>query len=164
MLKTRPPLRIFIYHAQGDSETVNALADLLFLHGVEVTLPEEAEAEIKTEEEEAEVLQKLIHEADTVLFCLSDRFNQQASLHDTEWESVLKEVLKRRQGDLFVIPVRLHDCEVPGRLHRWQPVNLYKKGGYEELMDALKVRADRLGAELTPPDRLEEQSLCDRNR
>jgi nucleoside 2-deoxyribosyltransferase len=94
MLKTRPPLRIFIYHAQGDSETVNALADLLFLHGVEVTLPEEAEAEIKTEEEEqlpAEkeaALQKLIREADAILLCLSDRFTQEASSNEGEWESV----------------------------------------------------------------------------
>jgi formylglycine-generating enzyme required for sulfatase activity len=155
MIKTTRPLRIFIYHAQGDSEIVNDLADLLFSHGVEVTLPEEAEAESRTEEQEplsaekeAEALRKLIHEADTVLFCLSDRFNQQAALNEAEWEWVLDEVLKRRQGDLFVIPVSLHECEVPGRLHRWQPVNLYRRGGYEELMYALKVRADRLGREL----------------
>jgi formylglycine-generating enzyme required for sulfatase activity len=156
MPNTRPPLRIFIYHAQGDSETVDALSDLLFSHGVEVTLPEEAELGIDPEVDEQlvaqmreRVLQKVIHEADTIVFCLSDRFNQQASLHqNSEWESVLEEVLKRRQGDLFVIPVRLHECEVPGRLHRWQPVDLYKRAGYEELMQALKTRADILGAEL----------------
>jgi formylglycine-generating enzyme required for sulfatase activity len=157
MIKTRRPLRIFIYHAQGDSEIVNALADRLFLHGVEVTLPEEAEAEIRPEEQEqgpaekeAERLQKLIREADTIVFFLSDRFHQQAVLGQGEWEWVLDEILKRRQGDLFVIPVCLHECEVPGRLHRWQPVNLYKRAGYEELMHALKVRADKLGTELNP--------------
>ena len=155
MTKPRRPLRLFIYHAQGDSEIINVLADRLFQHGVEVTLREEAEIEIDPEVDEQlvaqmeeRVLQKLVHEAGVVVFFLSNRFLQRASLGKEKWEFVLDEVIKRRQGDLFVILVRLHECEVPDRLHRWQPVNLYKRSGYEELMHALKARADRLGTEL----------------
>jgi len=50
------------------------------------------------------------------------------------------------EGTIFLIPLKLEDCEVPERLRRWQWVNLFEDHGYEKLMRALDVRAKELGA------------------
>jgi len=50
-----------------------------------------------------------------------------------------------RQGGAIFIPLRLEKCEVPKRLSRWQPVDLFEETGYERLLRALRARAKSLG-------------------
>ncbi len=49
-------------------------------------------------------------------------------------------------GTIFIIPLRLEDCEVPDRLTQWQWLNLYEDDSYGKLIKALKVRANDLTA------------------
>jgi hypothetical protein len=49
---------------------------------------------------------------------------------------------------VFIIPVRLEDCELPERLRRWQWVDLFQRGGYGRLR-ASTIKA--LGNDFQPP-------------
>jgi formylglycine-generating enzyme required for sulfatase activity len=153
MPKSNHRLKVFIYHVQSDRNIAQALCELLLINGVDAILPED-EPDILAWEQGDEKLQgadeikKVIWKADTVLFCISDEFNKLASMPGAEWRSVLDAAREKRLGAMQILPVCLEECEVPSLLGRWQSINLYEENGYENLMNALKVRADSLGAEL----------------
>jgi hypothetical protein len=52
---------------------------------------------------------------------------------------------EKPEGTIFLIPLRLEECEMPERLRRWHWVNYFKKRGYKKLVDALQKRAAVLG-------------------
>lgn len=52
------------------------------------------------------------------------------------------------EGTIFIIPVRLENCDVPDRLRRLHWVDLFSENGYPLLVLALKRRE----SELYPPD------------
>jgi hypothetical protein len=53
------------------------------------------------------------------------------------------------EGALFLIPVRLEECDVPERLRRWQWADLFADGGFERLQRALLIRAEKGGLKLS---------------
>jgi len=140
-----------MFHAQGDSETVRALSERLRFNGVDVILSGELSvSETETAQSEEETIRNAIHEADTVVFCLSTEFNKMDALKKLDWRTALDSALKKRQADLYIITLRLHESEIPIGLKKWQPIELQQARGYEELMHALQLRADKRGAQLTP--------------
>jgi hypothetical protein len=52
------------------------------------------------------------------------------------------------EGTIFIIPVRLDECDVPDRLRRWHWVRLFDANGFGKLMTALEQRASELGIKL----------------
>jgi hypothetical protein len=51
-----------------------------------------------------------------------------------------------------MIPVRLDDCEIPGRLKQWQSVDLYKPAGYERLAQAVLPEQPKSKFSISGPD------------
>src|SRR5512138_1474087 len=49
---------------------------------------------------------------------------------------------------MFIIPLRLEECDVPQSLQRWQWVDLFEKDGYDKLLRALQKRAEDIGVVL----------------
>jgi len=80
-----------------------------------------------------------------VIICLSKNFNQKG-FRQNEVRIALAEANLQPEGEIFIIPVRLEECEVPSNLQRWHWVNLFEPDGYERLMLALRVRAQRVDA------------------
>ncbi len=52
------------------------------------------------------------------------------------------------KGEIFIIPVRLDECEVLDDLQKWHWVDLFDDDGYIMLMRALRARANNIGATL----------------
>ena len=52
------------------------------------------------------------------------------------------------EGRVFIIPIRLEDCEIPERLRKWQWIDIFKRGGYNKLRDTL---IHQLGDDYIPP-------------
>ena len=48
---------------------------------------------------------------------------------------------EKPEGTIFIVPVRLEECDVPPRLARWHYVDLFRDEGYSRLTAALKARA-----------------------
>lgn len=92
-------------------------------------------------------IRKAVHEADVVVVCLSNQFNQ-AGFRQKEVQLALDTAVDQPEGEIFIIPARLEECDVPESLGRWQWVDLFEVDGFQRIIRALRMRADKINAKL----------------
>jgi LysM repeat protein len=88
-----------------------------------------------------------VREADVVVVCLSKQFNQ-AGFRQKEVRLALDTAMEKPEGEIFIIPARLEECDNLESLRKWHWVDLFEDDGYEMLMRALRARANKIGATL----------------
>jgi hypothetical protein len=91
---------------------------------------------------------KAVHASDVVLVCLSRGSINKAGYVQEELKYALDAADEQIEGAIFIVPVKLEECEIPERLRRWHWVNLFEENSYERLMRSLHHRASTLGIEL----------------
>lgn len=79
-----------------------------------------------------------VRDADIVIVCLSRGSITKSGYVQKEIRHVLDVADEQPEGATFLIPARMEECAVPERLKRWQWVDLYKRGGYQRLLAALR--------------------------
>jgi formylglycine-generating enzyme required for sulfatase activity len=144
MSEPKRPLKVFLSHAHADREAVRALYARLKREGVDVWLDKEkllpgADWELE--------IRKAVRESDVVVVCLSNQFNQ-AGFRQKEVRLALDTAMEKPEGEIFIIPARLEECDVPESLSKWHWVDLFESDGIQRLILALRVRADKIGAAL----------------
>jgi len=144
MPKPKRPLKVFLCHAHADREPVRALYNRLIKDGVDAWLDKEKLLGGADWEYE---IRKAVRESDVVIVCHSQQFNQRG-FRQKEVKIALEEADLLPKGEIFIIPVRLEECDVLDDLRRWHWVDLFESDGYEKLMRALRVRAEKIGAAL----------------
>lgn len=135
-------LRIFLCHSSGDKPVVRLLYIRLQKAGYEPWLDEE---DILPGQDWEREIPKAVQRADVVLVCLSPGAISKTGYIQKEIKFALDVADLQPEGIIFIIPVRLQDCEVPDRLRRWQWVNLFDENGYQRLTRTLNLRAAELG-------------------
>jgi len=140
-------LKVFLCHASGDKPAVRDLYHRLRSDGIAPWLDEEDL--LPGQDWELEI-PKAVRSSDVVIICLSSRAITKAGYVQKEIKDALDVADKQPEGAIFLIPLRLEECEVPERLRRWQWVNLFQERGYERLLRALRVRAESLGLGTLP--------------
>ena len=83
-------------------------------------------------------IRKAILESDVIVVCLSRQFNRLGGYRYKELKIALEKASLVPDNEIFIIPVRLEKCALPGRLRRWQCVDLFEADGYRKLMRALR--------------------------
>jgi len=150
MTADKRPLKVFLCHARADTLTgtgrdrVHALYTRLTQDGVDAWL--DKEKLLPGQDWELEI-RKAVREADVVVVCLSKQFNQ-AGFRQKEVRLALDTAMEQPEGEIFIIPARLEECDNLESLRRWHWVDLFEEGGYEMLMRALRARANKIGATL----------------
>ena len=144
MIEANRPLKVFLCHADVDSKAVRALYDRLVQDGVDAWLDKENILPGQAWDYE---IRKAVREADAVLVCLSKQFNQ-AGYRQKEVRLALDAAMEKPDGDIFIIPARLEECETLESLRAWNWVNLFETDGYDKLMRALNVQAEKVGANI----------------
>jgi hypothetical protein len=104
---------------------------------------------------------KAIREAAAVLACLSARSVAKKGYYQNEFRLALAEFAKRPPGSIYLVPVRLDVCDVPGHeipdlgislgdIHR---VDLFEEGGFDQLVRAIQsaLSASEPGIQASPP-------------
>jgi hypothetical protein len=147
---TRPRaehLRVFMCHAKRDKQQVRNLYAALVRARVDPWLDEE---DLKPGQDWQHEIKKAVAASHVVLVCLSADSVTKAGYYQKEIKLALDEALKQPEGAIFVIPVRLVECEVPNSLaDRYHWVDLFTANGFTKLLDSLKHRAAELN--LQPP-------------
>jgi hypothetical protein len=137
------PLRVFLCHSSGDKEAVRGLYKRLREEGFEPWLDEE---NLEVGREWEREIPKAVRDSDVVIVCLSrDSVNKKGYVQ-REIKFALDVADEQPEGTVFIIPLRLEECDVPDRLNRWQWVDLHHERGYERLVKALRERTKSLGA------------------
>lgn len=144
----KPPrsLRVFLCHSSGDKKAVRELYSRLRSDGIDPWLDEE---NLLPGQDWQFEIQKAVRASDIVLACLSQSAINKTGYIQKELKYALDVADEQPEGTIFLIPVRLEECEIPERLRRWQWVNYFDENGYDRLMLALTVRAGIVGLSIT---------------
>jgi hypothetical protein len=144
MSESKRPLKVFLCHAHADRIAVRALYLRLKREGVDAWL--DKEKLLPGSDWELEI-RKAVRDADVVVVCLSKQFNQ-AGFRQKEVRIALDTAMEQPEGEIFIIPARLEECENLESLRKWHWVDLFEDDGYQSLIRALRARAERIGATL----------------
>ncbi|HEY2915344.1 MAG TPA: toll/interleukin-1 receptor domain-containing protein [Candidatus Angelobacter sp.] len=91
-----------------------------------------------------EEIPKAVNSADVFLVCVSNSSVTKEGYLQREIRYALDAAEEKPEGTIFIIPLKLEECEIPARLRGWQWANLFQENGYARLMQALKLRTGAL--------------------
>ncbi len=145
MPEPKRPFKVFLCHAHADRDPVRGLYARLTKYGVDAWLDK---AKLLPGQDWELEIRKAVREADVVVVCLSKQFNQ-AGFRQKEVRLALDTAMEKPEGEIFIIPARLEECDNLESLRKWHEVDLFEDDGYEILMRAFHARAEKVGAELS---------------
>jgi len=140
------PLRVFLCHSTDDKPTVRELYRKLSAEGwMDVWLDEE---KLLPGQDWNFEIEKALGESDAVIVSLSTGSVSKEGYIQKELRFVLDIALEKPEGTVFILPVRLDNCERPRRLRSIQGVDYfpfeYRDEAYKRLIQSLKLRANTL--------------------
>lgn len=141
-------LRVFLCHASADKPSVRILFRRLVADGVDAWLDQ---AKLLPGQNWKIEIPKAVTDSDIVIVCLSKNSITKEGYVQKEIKAALDAADEKPEGTIFIIPVRLEDCDVPDRLSIYQWVDLFAKGGYNKLIRALISRAEKIESKLPSP-------------
>lgn len=141
------PLRVFLCHSSDDKPTVRELYHRLDSEGwIDAWLDEK---KLYPGQDWNYEIEQAVEEADVILVCLTKNSVTKEGYVQRELRIILDFADYKPEGTLYIIPVRLEECEPPKRIRRWQYADYFPEGhrkiAYQRLLESLKFRATRLG-------------------
>jgi len=133
-----PALKVFLCHSSDDKATVRSLYHRLVADGFSPWLDEE---ELLPGQDWEDEIPNAVRESDIVIVCLSQGSITKKGYVQKEIKFALDIADRQPPGTIFIIPLKLEPCHVPGRLTRWHWVSLFDEKGYDRLKRALVRRA-----------------------
>lgn len=138
------PLRVFLCHASQDKPAVRELSRRLTGEGwIDTWLDEKSllpGQDWRTKIEEA------VEESDIVIICLSIHAITKEGHVQKELRYAREIALEKPDDTIFIIPLRLDECDVPRGLRFYQWVDYYgenKDDSYNALVASLKLRYEQ---------------------
>jgi hypothetical protein len=143
--------QIFLCYAREDEEKVENLYQKLSDAGFK---PWMAKKDLVGGEIWQLSIQQAIRRSDFVVVCLSAISVNKRSFVQREIKDALDIWREKLESDIYLIPVRLEDCEVPESLREFHWVSLFEEDGWTRLVKAIQVgmkrRAETLVESITP--------------
>ncbi len=137
------PLKVFLCHSSGDKPTVRELYQRLRSDKLDPWLDEE---KLLPGQEWSQEIIRAVRGSDVVIVCLSRGSINKTGYVQKEIKYALDSAEEQPDNSIFLIPLRLEECEIPERLRHLHWVNYYDGDGYKRLMEALRNRAQNLDA------------------
>lgn len=143
MAKRRHPLKVFISYASGDRAEAQKLHEFLVMQGVDAWL--DTENLLPGQDWKMEI-SRALDETDLILLCLSKKSVSREGYVQKEMRLALDRALEIPPGEIFLIPARFEECDLPYSLRDFQWVDLYTESGMQKFIKSLSLRADKVGA------------------
>jgi hypothetical protein len=135
-------LRIFLCHSSEDKSVVRDLYARLLADGFEPWLDEK---KLLPGLPWRSTIATAVRESDIVIVCLSRGSVSKTGFIQKEIKYALDVALEQVEGSIFIVPLKIEECDLPEALSEWQWVNWFDNDGYERLMSALTFKANILG-------------------
>jgi len=139
-------LRVFLCHSSNDKPAVRELYQKLSAEDwIQPWLDEE---ELYPGQDWNLEIEKAVEAADAILVCLSNNSITKEGYVQRELRIVLDYADYKPEGTLYLIPIRLEECDPPRRLRAWQYADYFegqRQRALERLLVSLRRRADSLG-------------------
>lgn len=137
--KPSPKLKIFLCHASDDKPIVRILYQKLRKAGFDPWLDEER---LTPGQEWSQEIKKAVKESEIILICFSKQSINKSGFVQKEIKYALDIADEQPEGKIFLIPMRLEECELPDRVKRWQWVDGFTESGQKKLFQVLRNRAN----------------------
>jgi len=134
-------LRVFLCHASSDKPAVRQLYQRLNGDNVRPWLDEE---DLIPGQKWGEEIPKAVRASDVVIVCLSEKSTTKEGYVQKEIRLALDAADEKPPGTIFLLPLKLEQCNVPERLGHVQWVNYFEDRGYDQLLRGLSERAKQL--------------------
>jgi hypothetical protein len=143
---TERRLRVFLCHASQDKPLVRDLYRRLgAVSWVEPWLDEEKL--LPGQDWDLEI-EKAVEASDVVIVCVSSSSVTKEGYVQKELRKVLDVALEKPEETIFIIPLRLEECELPRRLRSWHYVDYFpadqQDRAYQRLLQSLNMRYEQL--------------------
>ena len=140
-------LRVFLCHASQDKPAVRDLYQRLAAEPwIAPWLDEE---ELLPGQDWNLEIEKAVESPDAVIVCVSKTSVSKEGYVQKELRKVLDIALEKLEGAIFVLPLKLEDCELPRQLRDRQALNYFpdsnRAAACEKLKASLRIRKDSLG-------------------
>lgn len=138
-------IKVFLCHTSGDKEVVREVYQRLRDSNTEPWLDE---VNLIPGQNWRLEIPKVVKESHAIIVFLSKRSVTKEGYVQKEMRVALDAADEKPEGAIFVIPVRLDDCQVPSSLADFHWVDYFEVNSYEKIMRALTARAEQLGLDL----------------
>ena len=105
-----------------------------------------------------ERIEKALYNSDSIIVCLSPTSVSKEGFVQKEFKFAIDKSLEMTEGGIFLIPVRLSECQVPLKLSKYHWVDLFVNNGYKKLIKGLRERSNQIGIKIKENDPQEEIS------
>jgi hypothetical protein len=130
---------IFISYAKEDAETAEKIYDSLVSEGHSVWM--DSKMLIPGQDWETEI-EKAIRNSDIFVACLSTHSVNKIGFVQAELRKAMKVAELMPEGRIFIIPVRMDQCEVPFSLRHLQWVNYFEMDSGDSLLRAVRSQSN----------------------
>jgi acyl carrier protein len=144
----RRSLKVFLCHASSDKPAVRNLYFKLRSAAVYIVPWLDKEDLLPGQRWKYEI-SLAVRSSDIVLVCISNTSIRKPGYVQKEIKDALDVADLQPEGTIFLIPVKLEECQIPDRLSDIHCVNLYEEDGFDRLMRSLTARAQQLGINVT---------------
>ena len=134
--------QIFLNYAREDRQKVESLYQQLSNAGFRPWMDTK---NILGGEQWQRSIQHALQQSQFFLACLSVTSVSKRSYLRREMREALEKLQEMLDSDIYLIPVRLEECEIPEELREHQWVDLFAEDGYTRLVEALRVGMERRG-------------------
>jgi hypothetical protein len=146
MPTTDRTLRVFLCHASQDKPIVRELYQRLNAEGwIDPWLDEE---KLLPGQDWDMEIERAVEVSDAVIVILSTHSVAKEGYVQREFRYVLDIALEKPDGSIFIIPLRLDDCEIPRRLRTFHYADYYPEAerskAYGLLITSLKKRSESI--------------------
>lgn len=146
-MSTARKLRVFLCHASQDKPAVREIYKRLLTESwIQPWLDEE---ELLPGQDWNLEIEKAVEASDAVIVCVSSVSIAKEGYVQKELRQVLQIALNKLDGAIFVIPIRLDDCELPRQIRDRQGLDFFpedrRDSAFKKLLASLNIRKDALG-------------------
>ena len=140
-------LRVFVCYASQDKPAVRELYQRLAAEAwIDPWLDEE---KLLPGQDWNLEIEKAVEASDAVIVCVSSTSIVKEGYVQKELRRVLNIALEKLEGAVFVLPVRLDECELPRQVRDKQALDYFppskRAAAYDKLITSLRLRKDALG-------------------
>ncbi|MBN8657701.1 MAG: SUMF1/EgtB/PvdO family nonheme iron enzyme [Anaerolineae bacterium] len=144
MSKSNRPLKVFLSYASQDKPLVRELSRRLAGEGWIDTWQDEKS--LLPGQDWRVKIEEAVEDADAVIICLSNHSVTKEGHVQKELRYAREIALEKPEDAIFLIPLRLEDCEIPRGLRFYQWVDYFeekKDASYIALVASLKLRYEQ---------------------
>jgi len=139
-VKNTSSLKVFLCYSPDDKVAVQDLYHRLQRDGIDPWLDEN---NLLPGQNRENVIRKAVRSSSVVIVCLSSSAQTAGHIHK-HISYALEIATEQPENEIFIIPAKLGECDIPERLSQWQSVNLQDEEGYERLIQSLQLKFPEL--------------------